>query len=525
MRFFEIITEQPVTAMTAPKKVATTAPVTATKEIHPVDAAPNQQAAPEQEPAAAQQLVYADTKQINSLIAELRKIFTDATVKLKNEAASGTKQIRHLRITDVTGAEVIAAMNQIGATQQPPAELTPEQRSTSSSKTRLGFDWNGIIYTVVLGSSRRGTGEGNLIIQKKKTSPTNLGLGGKTFNKQQLVTAVTSAVKTAFKTNEPIQNMLIELINIAQNNGQGHLTPESAAVLEDNLKNVSQDFGEILAPIMMLQDTDVCEFPKSGNEPLTDVMVGNIKYSIKSMSGSGTSFKSISKLMDKYEASIDMDEERKKLYAPLAEFNPKKGGNNLDKIIRASNVARTPEFVEIAKLLGAKKIGSWTELTGLLQKKVSTMDYVTFLKTFKSAATAGKWPTRGGKGVQMLGFPQDAAFAMGLTDKKPGKEEGAAGAPSFAANKITAAGNILVYVMGKGLEFYVQKVEGVSGKYRQMMTDIVNKSDATLGHITINSDGTMSVDVKPFSDLEFQFQYHAPSHIAGNNLPGFAIIR
>jgi hypothetical protein len=125
----------------------------------------------------------------------------------------------------------------------------------------------------------------------------------------------------------------------------------------------------------------------------------------------------------------------------------------------------------------------------------------------------------------MLGFPADAPVVLGLKDKKADKEDGAAGAPSYAANKISGAGNILVYVMGKGLEFYVQKVEGVSGKYKKMMTDIVNKSDASLGHITINSDGSMSVEVQPFSALEFVFQYHAPSHIAGNNLPGFAIIR
>ena len=153
------------------------------------------------------------------------------------------------------------------------------------------------------------------------------------------------------------------------------------------------------------------------------------------------------------------------------------------------------------------------------------MDYPTFLNTFKSASMAGNWPTRGGKGVQMLGFPADAPVALGLKDKNPEKEDGATGAPSYAANKITAAGNILVYVMGKGLEFYVQKVEGVSKQYKQMMTDIVNKSDASLGHITVNSDGSMAVEVQPFSALEFIFQYHAPSNIAGNNLPGFAIIR
>ncbi len=516
MRFFEIITEQPVAAMTAPKKAVATAPLSATKEIPPGD----------EQPTAAPALRYAGSKEIKDLISKLRAYYPqDGVVKLKNESAGGVKKIPHLRITDVSGAEVRSKMAELGAKEQDPSTLTPEQRSTSTSKTRLGFELNGITYTVVLGSSRTGTAEGNIIIQKKKTSPTNLGLGGKSFNREQLISTTTAAVKNMFKSSPAIEAMLIELINIAQNGGKGQLTPESQAVLEDNIKNVSQDFGEVLAPIMMLQQGDVCEFPKSGNEPLTDVKVGSVNYSIKSMSGSGTSFKSISKLMDKYEASIDADEERKKLYAPLAEFNPKKGGNNLDKIIRASNVARTPEFLEIAKILGADSITSWADLTALLKSKIAKMDYPTFLKTFKSAAMAGKWPTRGGKGIQMLGFPADSAFAMGLVDKKPGKEDGAAGAPSYAADKISAAGNILVYVMGKGLEFYVQKVEGVSSKYKQMMTDIVNKSDATLGHITINSNGSMDVEIKPFSALEFVFQYHAPSHIAGNNLPGFAIIR
>jgi hypothetical protein len=78
--------------------------------------------------------------------------------------------------------------------------------------------------------------------------------------------------------------------------------------------------------------------------------------------------------------------------------------------------------------------------------------------------------------------------------------------------------------MGKGLEFYIQRGTK-AGEYKTLMTDIVNKSEAEMGHITINSDGSMDVEVQPFSTLDFVFQYHAPSHIAGNNLPGFAIVR
>lgn len=517
MRFFELITEQ--------EPIQTANTDAAAKSPTPTDIDADKQPADTNVEKQPTTTVYADGQQINNLIKQLRAIYPETgDVKLKNEAAGGTKLIRHLRITDVTGADVKKSMESIGASIQT-TPLTKEQKSTSTSKIRMGFIKDGITYTVVLGSSRKGTEESGIIIQKKKTSPTNLGLGGKDFTRDELITTVTSAVKNSFKNSVPIQEMLLGLIEIAKNGGKGTLSSESQAVLQDNYKNVSQDFGEILAPILMLRGDEKCEFPKSGNEPLTDVKVGGKKYSIKSMSGSGTSFKSISKLMDKYEASINADAERKKLYAPLAEFNPKKGGNNLDKIIRASNIAKTKEFVEIARILGVTEITSWEKLLALLEKTISNMDYPTFLKTFKSASMAGNWPTRGGKGIQMLGFPADAAVALGLKDKNPDKEDGAAGAPSYAANKISAAGNILVYIMGKGLEFYVQKIEGVSGQYKQMMTDIVKKSDALLGHITVNSDGSMNVEVKPFSALEFVFQYHAPSHIAGNNLPGFAIIR
>ena len=514
MRFFEIANPKPQPTLNTGAPSADI-----TKEPHPADAPA------EKPPAAPTAPVYADINQINELIKQLRTIYPkDGGVLLKNEPAGGTKLVRHLRITDVSGADVKKSLASVGAAPQT-TPLTKEQTSTSTSKMRMGFIKDGITYTVVLGASRKGTEESGLIIEKKKSSPSKMGLGGQKFNRDQLITASSNAVKSYFKSSLPIQEMLLGLLDIAKTGGKGTLTPEAQVVLQDNYKNVSQDFGEILAPVLMMNASDVCEFPKSGNEPLTDVNVSGKKYSIKSLSGSGTSFKSISKLMDQYEASIDADNERKKLYAPLAEFNPKKGGNNLDKIIRASNVARTPEFVEIARILGAKEIRSWIELTTFLENKISDMDYVTFLQTFKSAAEAGKWPTRGGKGIQMLGFPADAPVVLGLKDKKADKEDGAAGAPSYAANKISGAGNILVYVMGKGLEFYVQKVEGVSGKYKKMMTDIVNKSDASLGHITINSDGSMSVEVQPFSALEFVFQYHAPSHIAGNNLPGFAIIR
>jgi len=98
-----------------------------------------------------------------------------------------------------------------------------------------------------------------------------------------------------------------------------------------------------------------------------------------------------------------------------------------------------------------------------------------------------------------------------------------AGKPSYDINPAKGGANILTYVLGIGLLNYITKGNDAE-KYKEMMTDIVNKADAVIGHITVNGDGSLALKTRPFSDLKFNFQYHAPSHLPGNNLPGFVAI-
>ena len=63
-----------------------------------------------------------------------------------------------------------------------------------------------------------------------------------------------------------------------------------------------------------------------------------------------------------------------------------------------------------------------------------------------------------------------------------------------------------------------------ANEYAQMMTNIVNQSPAYLGRLDITAQGGLVAATKPFSELKFKFQYHAPSHLPGNNLPGFMIV-
>jgi hypothetical protein len=314
-----------------------------------------------------------------------------------------------------------------------------------------------------------------------------------------------------------LADALIALVDSAAAGGKNPISPELMAHISPYLGTVSQDFGEILAPILILEPGQKAELPK-GNEPLVDVKIPGMNLSIKALTGSGTSFRSISNLMDKYENSIADDEESTKHYEVLKSFHPNAGGKNVDKIIKAAAKANIKEYKE-----AVRKFGDFDDFAGLYRrmsvwpwKNGSIASYRDFLNVSLDVFSASD-----NRGVKFVGMPADGKFYLGSDGaKKPSAREKAAGYASFRADPFKAATNIITYSLGVGLLNYVKGGKN-SEKYKTMMTNIVKEADAVIGHITVNKDGTMSLVTKPFSTLQFQFQYHAPSHIPGNNLPGF----
>jgi hypothetical protein len=253
----------------------------------------------------------------------------------------------------------------------------------------------------------------------------------------------------------------------------------------------------------------------NGNYPLVDVKLPGMNLSIKSLTGSGTSFRSIVDLMDQYEESIVSDRDKLKKFAVLKQFHPSTGGDNKDKILRAVAKSNIPEYRKLSKILGIKKITSFKELEQAVATKTGSVDYNEFLMTYYPVMTAGNW----GKPV---GLPADGAYYLGYKKDAPKKTK-TAGKASYDSAPAKAGADILTYVLGIGLKNYIQ-MGSDSKQYKDMMTDIVNKADAVIGHITINPNGTQSLRTEPFSNLEFNFHYRAPSHIPGNNLPGFMAV-
>jgi hypothetical protein len=187
-------------------------------------------------------------------------------------------------------------------------------------------------------------------------------------------------------------------------------------------------------------------------------------------------------------------------------------------LVRGAQFIDTPEYQKLLEITGKNKINDYDQLKSAVKDTITVgdevMDYGEFLRTFYPMMTAGGWR-------KPVGLPQDGAYYMGSSDRKPKAKT--AGAPSYRANPVKAGADILTYSLGVGLLNSVTQGPN-NQKYEQMMTDIVTKSPVYLGRIDLDNQGRLVSSTKPFSELKFRFQYHAPSHLPGNNLPGFMIV-
>lgn len=460
---------------------------------------------------------YSDRNQTQMLAKNLEKVFPNAKIKAEKKAVS---PVNYVRIIGSDVDEVTEFFQKQGLQSLP---LTAEQRNVTGKyqNSTLSYDAGGVIYTIVVASSGRGSApedKDKIAVSIKELTPVELGLAGRKYNKDQLVSATRAAVESKFKNRTDLRDVLLALIEVALGNIPA-LPPELNDKLSPRSRaQISVDFGEVLAPIMLMDGNDVAEFPSEGNAKLIDVYLGNRGYSVKSLTGSGTSFRSISDLMDRYEQSIVDDDEKTELFKLFKAFHPSAGGKNVDKLIRGAQFLHIPEYQKLLDITGREKIDDYNELQSAIKDTITVgskvMDYPEFLRTFYPMMTAGGWRTP-------VGLPQDGPYYLGQKDTPP--REKTAGAPSYRANPIKSATDIITYSLGVGLLNSVNQGPN-NKKYDQMMTDIVTKSPVYLGKIDLNNQGQLVATTRPFSELKFRFQYHAPSHLPGNNLPGFMII-
>jgi hypothetical protein len=420
-----------------------------------------------------------------------------------------------IRTSGINSQQLLRATQSLGLKEVP---LTDTQKASSRKFSIHSFVTpNGVTLTIVLaGRGKVAVAAGasdELVLNGKDLTPTKLGLAGSYSDRKGLLTAAKNAVTSKIK-DKNLANALVGLLDLAYNRGAGQLDPVQIKYITPVLNMISQDFGEILAPLALAQDGEDINFPV-GNEKLIDVTVGgNTRYSVKALGGSGTSMNSLGSLLDDYEKTLT-DAGKKQLFQDGIKIwqSTRKEGSVTDRICLAANKNQIPEYLSYVDILGGE-FDSFAELKRLLTPIVKNMSYPDFLKMILPATKAGHWSTP-------VGLPDDSAYYLGQTDKKP--VPGQAGKNSYDYNAVDGAANIITYGLGKGLYNLIR--EGPNKEqYKEIMNDMIKQLNCQLGHVNIDSSGQLEITSAPFGNLDFEFDYHAPSHIAGNNRPGFLIV-
>jgi hypothetical protein len=208
---------------------------------------------------------------------------------------------------------------------------------------------------------------------------------------------------------------LLQLVDVATGNRQ-QVDPEVNNEIDaDTRRIVGIDFGEILTPIVMTSGSEEIVFP-TGNAMLADVEINGRPISVKSGSGSGTSFRAISDVMNKFrdeaeKGNVDLSDQEQEAHRFFRAFVDTQG-NNKDKIIAGSHAANTDENQAMVKLVGSKDF----TFRDLEQFAGQFEEYGDFLKAVYpvSIASNRKRPS---------GMPADYKYYMKLADAPPNKKK------------------------------------------------------------------------------------------------------
>ena len=410
----------------------------------------------------------------------------------------------NMRATGSTKQELVDALKKIDAAIQVKPSNTPI--TGSRGYEQIMFKYQGKDYyaiTRALVATKAGT-----TVQKfgrKELTPKGLGMNPVYKGLDPLAKDIQNKINSKYQS--PIKEMLIAVLQNAVNyNSQKGLDDNSLEILNDpnNFKSVNQDFGETIAPLLLGDQSDTVEFPV-GNEPLIDVKLPGRDIAIKALTGSGNAFTKIKNLFDQYEKTINKKDKKKNAKFQTLSIFANANLSTIDSIIFAAHTIQSPEMAELTRMTGKMKITNQNELSNALQKlilrKGTTLPYSKFLNLVRKIGGASK--------TKVFGVPKGGSQT---------------GERTYKADALKYATLTITYALGKGVENVI--VNGIEkDAYSEILQDIMKQVKAEVGVVGINKQGVWSVATKPFSALNFKFDYHAYTSNPGNNRPGFAIVR
>ena len=524
MRFYELIVEQepiqktaadvPVAVakndlLTDPQKLVTDNPKYATKE---------------------QQVTIKD--QIAKL---LQTDFPEAKVESRTD-----KIIPHIRIKNAhPKEEVFNKLVSSGVDLKSNTDSKQRQTSDTYQQSTYSYTKDGVLYTIVLAGKGQ-AGKAQTGIQTLR--PGVFGLSGISKTKRDLVNYVKGRIPSVTK-DQVFQQALMQLVDVAAGD-RPQVDAELMSHIQGVLNLVSQDFGEILTPLAMAKnDSQLISFPKESNKPLIDGYVDGKPVAVKSLGGSGNSFKVIKDLIDSY---TETKRKQDPNFTPSQSFNVLQDfvgddGKTVDKLIRAAQNAKIPEAVELNRILGVstpplnyKELeNSVIQLIDKLKASGQTNLYKRYLEIITPAAFASNRMTKPKEGRKSkkefkpkpmgVGLPADYNKYMGVESEDSAEEnKRSAGKKKFEQDFVKAASRQLTYMLGVGFKNHV--VEGPAAQeMADTITDIMSAKDAIGAKIEILPNGKITVNSTPFSSLRFGYQYHAGTSTVNQNAPGFTI--
>lgn len=387
----------------------------------------------------------------------------------------------------------------------PSIKLAPTGEKLTSYNAGKPFEFmsGGKKYYFVARATINSGGKKVKVFNKKELTPVTLGLKNTYGNKSELSKDIASAVGKKFDGDQ--KEVLLAILKNAENYNSQSPIPEKLHYLLQgtNLKQISQDFGECIAPLAYAKDGDMIEFP-AGNEPIVDVKVGSTDIAIKSLSGSGNGLVKMKDIIDAYGETIDQEDLKKKSKFATIQKLSDKGRKVIDVILELCTDLQTPEMVALTAETGyAGEINKLDDLKKavelIIRKDDKLLPYNEVIDICKNILSAS------GK---TYGMPRDIATS---------------GQKKFERDPLIYVCYMLTYGFGKGLENQI--VNGVDkDAYSDIIQDIMSNMSASVGFVGVNPVGVVSVTVKQFKDLKFKFDYHAFTTNPGNNRPGFAIV-
>jgi hypothetical protein len=546
MRFFEINDPN-----SQPAPQAETPPPAATKQPHPIDQTPAAPAKVKRSvkgegPFVFNDVTYATRKdqqaEVDVIKAALIDQFPSVNVRNDLEDLNAGKKIPSIRILNALPRDKVLTVLKDAGYQLANTKNDVQIVSGTYQNFIYTFTKNNIVFTVVIAGKGAGEGqEGKCQVGIQMLRPEKFGLVGVEKTKSELASIVKAAIPKVAKSDPILQQALSQLIDVALG-ARSTVDPELMDHISGCLNLISQDFGEVLTPIVLADgESDIISFSKTSNKPLIDVDVKGIPVAVKSLGGSGNSFSAIRDMIKDYEESKKAEDpawEANKTFKILQDFVSKDGKTN-DKLIRAAQLAAVPEAVELNRILGTSP-QNYAQMEAavatLVQKLEATPEgqknlYAAYLKTIwpasiASGRTRGKKVLAPGKKPALVpvGLPGDYRSYVKDQDttEEPKQSNKSAGKKKFDANFIRAASRQLTYMLGMG--FRNQVVEGDDkDEMEQTITDIMTRKDAIAAKITINNDGSIKVIKTAFKDLKFGYQYHAGTDTVDQNAPGFHI--